>query len=185
MSSTGANPELEARKRTRGGRERLLHAAIDLFAAHGVGGTSLQMIADRLGVTKAALYHHFRTRDDIIEALMVPVVAEAEEALRRVRALPETERASSTRRFYVDFVVRHRRTISTVLFDRGSLRPGTSTTVGALIDSVAALWRAGDDAVSDAAARVSVLGLAAVASEPARAGLSDDQLRAELLAVVA
>ena len=41
---------------------RTLDVALELFAVHGVGGTSLQMIADALGVTKAAVYHQFRPR---------------------------------------------------------------------------------------------------------------------------
>ena len=44
---------------------RILVAALDLFAEHGVSGTSLQMIADALGVTKAAVYHQFKTKDEI------------------------------------------------------------------------------------------------------------------------
>ena len=36
-------------------RGRIIAAAVDLFAEHGVGGTSLQMIADYVGVTKAAV----------------------------------------------------------------------------------------------------------------------------------
>jgi AcrR family transcriptional regulator len=43
---------------------RILIAALNLFADHGVSGTSLQMIADALGVTKAAVYHQFKTKDE-------------------------------------------------------------------------------------------------------------------------
>jgi AcrR family transcriptional regulator len=45
---------------------RVLMAALDLFAEHGVNGTSLQMIADDIGVTKAAVYHQFRTKEAIV-----------------------------------------------------------------------------------------------------------------------
>jgi AcrR family transcriptional regulator len=38
-------------------KSRIASAATALFAEHGVGGTSLQMIADAIGVTKAAVYH--------------------------------------------------------------------------------------------------------------------------------
>ena len=48
---------------------RILVAALDLFADHGVSGTSLQMIADAIGVTKAAVYHQFKTKDEIIIAV--------------------------------------------------------------------------------------------------------------------
>ncbi|WP_156763496.1 TetR/AcrR family transcriptional regulator, partial [Mycobacterium scrofulaceum] len=50
-------------------RTRVLDAALDLFATHGVSGTSLQMIADAVGVTKAAVYHQFRTKEQIVIAV--------------------------------------------------------------------------------------------------------------------
>src|ERR1041385_8027277 len=49
-------------------RHRTVAVALELFARYGVGGTSLQMIADELGVTKAAGYHQFRTKDDVVVA---------------------------------------------------------------------------------------------------------------------
>ncbi|MFJ3776244.1 TetR/AcrR family transcriptional regulator [Streptomyces sp. NPDC090075] len=47
---------------------RIVTAAAGLFAEHGVGGTSLQMIADAIGVTKAAVYHQFKTKEEIVVA---------------------------------------------------------------------------------------------------------------------
>lgn len=60
--------------RRTGARERLHAAALDLFAEHGVSATSLQMIADRLGVTKAAIYHVYRTKDEIVLGLLQPLL---------------------------------------------------------------------------------------------------------------
>lgn len=57
-------------------RQRLVSAALDLFAEHGVGGTSLQMIATRIGVTKAGVYRHFRAKEDIVLAALEPVFAQ-------------------------------------------------------------------------------------------------------------
>lgn len=57
------------------GRAKLLQAAGDLFAEQGVSGTSLQSIADRLGVTKAAVYHQFASKDEIVLAVAEPVIA--------------------------------------------------------------------------------------------------------------
>lgn len=54
------------------GRERVLDASLELFAERGVAGTSLQMIAERLGLTKAAVYHHFRTKDAIVLEVLRP-----------------------------------------------------------------------------------------------------------------
>jgi len=61
-------------------KSRIVSAATALFGEHGVGGTSLQMIADAIGVTKAAVYHQFKTKDEIVIA-----VAQAE--LARVAAV--------------------------------------------------------------------------------------------------
>jgi AcrR family transcriptional regulator len=60
---------------------RILVAALDLFADHGVSGTSLQMIAHALGVTKAAVYHQFKTKDEIIVAVTEMQLARLEDAL--------------------------------------------------------------------------------------------------------
>ena len=50
-------------------RERILDAALDLFLDQGYDGTSLRQIAEQLGVTKAALYYHFESKEDILKAL--------------------------------------------------------------------------------------------------------------------
>ena len=52
-----------------GAQTRVLDAAFNLIAQHGVSGTSLQMIADEIGVTKAAVYRQFKSKDDIVIAL--------------------------------------------------------------------------------------------------------------------
>ncbi|MCV7316279.1 TetR family transcriptional regulator [Mycolicibacillus parakoreensis] len=57
-------------------RQRLLDVAIELFKQYSVAGTSLQMISDELGLTKSAIYHHFRTRDELLSAVMEPIIAE-------------------------------------------------------------------------------------------------------------
>ncbi len=50
-------------------RDRILDVALDLFTRQGFDGTSLRQIAEQLGVTKAALYYHFESKDDILLAL--------------------------------------------------------------------------------------------------------------------
>ncbi|MEU4653325.1 TetR/AcrR family transcriptional regulator [Streptomyces sp. NPDC023723] len=61
-------------------RERVVEAAIDLFARQGYGGTSLRHIAEALGITKAAVYHHFHTKDDIAR-VVVGRALEAQEGM--------------------------------------------------------------------------------------------------------
>jgi AcrR family transcriptional regulator len=62
-------------------QSRIIDAAVDLFAEHGIGGTSLQMIADALGVTKAAVYHQYNTKNEIIVAVAEIVLARLEAAV--------------------------------------------------------------------------------------------------------
>jgi AcrR family transcriptional regulator len=50
-------------------RERILNVALDLFIEKGFDKTSLREIAEQLGVTKAALYYHFASKEDILMAL--------------------------------------------------------------------------------------------------------------------
>jgi AcrR family transcriptional regulator len=74
-------------------RTRVVGAATALFAEHGVGGTSLQMIADAIGVSKAAVYHQFKTKDEIVIAVAEAELARLEAVLDAVQAEPDPERA--------------------------------------------------------------------------------------------
>ena len=97
---------------------RIVDAALDLFADYGVGGTSLQMIADDIGVTKAAVYHQYKTKDEI-------VLAAAEAELGRLVAVIDAAEAEPSRKRardalvagIVDLAVERRRTVSTILRD--------------------------------------------------------------------
>jgi AcrR family transcriptional regulator len=46
--------------------EKLMHASVELFAEHGYAQTSVQQIVDAAGVTKGALYHYFKSKDDLL-----------------------------------------------------------------------------------------------------------------------
>jgi AcrR family transcriptional regulator len=88
---------------------RVLAAALALFAEQGFEGTSLQQIADRLGVTKAAVYYHFRSKDDLLTALVEPSFVELGRRLDEVRALGrDSVRQRRALEVYVDYLLRHR-----------------------------------------------------------------------------
>ena len=72
---------------------RIIEAALDLFNEHGIGGTSLQMIADALGVTKAAVYHQYNTKDEIVLAVAAVVLARLEAAVTAADAERSRARA--------------------------------------------------------------------------------------------
>ena len=62
-------------------RQRILDVALDLFTEQGYDGTSLREIAEQLGVTKAALYYHFESKEDILMALHMRIHDFGREAL--------------------------------------------------------------------------------------------------------
>jgi AcrR family transcriptional regulator len=97
---------------------RLLGTALDLFAEHGVGATSYQMIADRLGVTKAAIYHKFKTKEELVIAVAEMELAKLEDAIQQA----EEENGSTHAREVllarvVDHAVEHRRAAHILQFD--------------------------------------------------------------------
>jgi AcrR family transcriptional regulator len=65
-------------------RERILDVALELFNEQGYEKTSLRQIAERLGVTKAALYYHFERKDDILLELHLRLHALGRELLDRL-----------------------------------------------------------------------------------------------------
>jgi AcrR family transcriptional regulator len=99
-------------------QRRIMAAALELFAEHGVGGTSLQMIADAVGVTKAAVYHRFQAKDEIVIAVTEAELGRLEEAL--LAAEVETNRPQARKLLLdrvIDLTVARRRLVATMTFD--------------------------------------------------------------------
>ncbi|MFB6888676.1 TetR/AcrR family transcriptional regulator [Kitasatospora sp. NPDC056327] len=62
-------------------RARIVAIALELFSEQGYERTSLREIADRLGVTKAALYYHFKTKEDIVLGIVETTAAPIDEVI--------------------------------------------------------------------------------------------------------
>jgi AcrR family transcriptional regulator len=77
------------RRRT-GTRERIQALALELFIDQGYEGTSLREIAQRVGVTKAALYYHFPTKASILAAVVADISAEVDELIAWGQTQPRT-----------------------------------------------------------------------------------------------
>jgi AcrR family transcriptional regulator len=91
-------------------RGRVLDAAVALFAEHGVHGTSLQMIADRVGVSKAAVYYQFHSKEDIALEVLRPSIEDIARFIRIADALPDAQqRRAVAVSGLVEMVVRHRK----------------------------------------------------------------------------
>ena len=90
-------------------REQILDTAQRLFTELGYDATSLQMIADELGLTKAAVYYHFRAKSEILHAAMQPGIQRLEVLLDEAAAIRgRRARIEHLAGGFTDFLVEHR-----------------------------------------------------------------------------
>jgi AcrR family transcriptional regulator len=165
-------------------QKRVINAALDLFAEHGVGGTSLQMIADHIGVTKAAVYHQFKTKDEIVLAAAETELAKVELAIEAAEAEPDRARAREVLvDRIVDLAVERRRMESTLLGDPVIVR--FFANYEPFRHVMGRLYRLlmNDDSSSDARLSAAMLtaAIGGAVMHPIVADLDDDALRAQLL----
>ncbi|MFD6949385.1 TetR family transcriptional regulator [Nocardiopsis sp. TSRI0078] len=116
--------------------------ALELFARQGFDKTSLREIAERLDITKAALYYHFPSKNDLLRSLVEPLGEDMEALFARYGEAGD--RGTSDPRAllgaYFDVCVRHSVLLVAVLHDLGSLAET------GLVDSVIS-WRRDLDAL--------------------------------------
>lgn len=101
-------------------RQRILDVALELFSSHGFAATSTRELSERLGFTKAALYYHFHTKDDLLQALVDPVMAELTGVLDRHGADGRPADAAARRAVLADYLAvisAHRRLIGVLVQD--------------------------------------------------------------------
>ncbi len=67
-------------------REAILNAAQRLFVNRGYRGISMREIADEVGMTKAALYYHFRDKEQLFMAILSGVLADLATLIEECRA---------------------------------------------------------------------------------------------------
>jgi AcrR family transcriptional regulator len=92
---------MEGTDETGGTRERIVAVALDLFSHQGYAGTSIRDIADRMGMTKAAVYYHFPSKENLLANVLTP-------ALTRVGAVlagaGDTRTPEDRRRLVTDLI---------------------------------------------------------------------------------
>lgn len=168
-------------------RSRLLDTALRLFSDHGMEGTSMQMLADELGVTKAALYYHFKSKDEIAEAVVAPALQEMEQILDRARTKrgrgAQVEHALCG---FVDLIVRQRTLISLFNSDPGIRRLVNRTLQAPRDENLNTKMRtvfagAGPSLADAITVHVMVAGLAMAGGAPEFAAIDGDTLRQHLL----
>jgi AcrR family transcriptional regulator len=97
-------------------RRRILDVALELFVEQGYDRTSLREIAERLGFSKAALYYHYKAKDDILASLADSLMADLEDVVDRVSEEPPgPERARHVLTEMVDLMLRHRQAAQLII----------------------------------------------------------------------
>lgn len=154
-----------------------------LFAQKGVHATSLQVIARELGVTKAAIYYHFKTKHEIVAAVLQPAMDDLQQLVRSA----ETETCLSRRvealvRGLAREAVKHRDIYSVVLTDVAA----REAVAGAqsLMDELSSLLL-GEDPPASRRVRVAMFlaGLVGPATDPHLRVLPDEAIHAGILEV--
>jgi len=162
-------------------------AALELFAEHGVGGTSLQMIADAVGVTKAAVYHRFQAKDEIVIAVTEAELGRLEEAL--LAAEVETNRPQARKLLLdsvIDLTVARRRLVATMTFDPVIVRLlGEHEPFRQFVTRLyAVLLDEHDDVEARVSAAVLSGAIGGAVANPLIADIDDDTLRPVLLGLI-
>jgi AcrR family transcriptional regulator len=168
-------------------RERVLEAAFDLFAQYGVRGTSIQMIAARLGVTKASVYYQFQSKDDIVLAVAQPIFDDLAHIQRIAEMLPTPEaRRDVALSGVIDLVIRHRQMANVIYGDPAmneliNTHPDLRHTVDSFTELLLGAQRSCSDLVAMTLLTAGIYGCAA---DPRLRGITDDDLRGILQDVV-
>jgi TetR/AcrR family transcriptional regulator, regulator of cefoperazone and chloramphenicol sensitivity len=79
-------------------RERILEVALELFHDQGYAGTSIRDIAQRMAITKAAVYYHFPSKESLLAELLTPAMTRVSRVLAEAGEIttPEQRRALVT-----------------------------------------------------------------------------------------
>jgi TetR/AcrR family transcriptional regulator, regulator of cefoperazone and chloramphenicol sensitivity len=171
-----------------GTRRRILAVALELFAVKGYAGTSIRDITDRMGLTKAALYYHFASKEQILEAVTAPLKDEFTALAKLANRQPHPPPAEILTAL-VDALSRRVALIRIVMGDPSSQRH-KSDGPRELLDLLAAAIA--DDTSPDAILRsrcaigaaqfgVFVTASEAIAADPPFAGPPDDERSERIL----
>jgi AcrR family transcriptional regulator len=101
-------------------KARIQQAARELFAEKGVQKTSLQEIADKLGITKPALYYHFASREDLLRSIVQPLIDAGQRFVAEQEKAADIDPGELLAGFF-DFNYAHRRDVLLLLSEMSTL----------------------------------------------------------------
>ena len=106
-------------------REVILNAAAELFAARGVGATSVREIAEAVGVLSGSLYHHFKSKNNMVEEILGDYFEDLRKtyvALLSEPSAPAADRLKDLIRGSLETISRHPHAAEIYLSDRKFLQ---------------------------------------------------------------
>ncbi|MGI9344464.1 MAG: TetR/AcrR family transcriptional regulator [Gammaproteobacteria bacterium] len=74
-AATTREPSPRIRRRQKRTRQAILQAAIDKFAVHGIAGVSIEEIIDAADVSRGTFYKHFKSKEDVLTQILVPMMS--------------------------------------------------------------------------------------------------------------
>lgn len=112
----------EPARRGRPGYDRrgLLDAAVAVFNESGYDATSVAALATRLGLSKAALYHHFSSKEEILETALGDALDGLEGVLTATDAVRPGDRLAAVLQGAVGVLVEHLPSVTLLLRVRGN-----------------------------------------------------------------
>lgn len=107
--ATRSAASLERRQRERTEMRRtILDAAREMFVKNGYEATTMRAIADRIGYTPTAIYHHFRNKEALLTELTTQDFRALAQAFQKLGAVSDpVERLRRIGRAYIEFGLTH------------------------------------------------------------------------------
>lgn len=115
-------------------REELLRIAADLFASKGFRNTTVRDIADAAGILSGSLYHHFDSKESMVDELMRTFQAELFAAYDEILASSDDARTKLERAVRLSFDTIERRGAEVAIFQNEAATLGTSDRFGYLAE---------------------------------------------------
>ncbi|WP_283135920.1 TetR/AcrR family transcriptional regulator [Rhizohabitans arisaemae] len=172
------------RNETSDTRRRIIEAARELFTTQTYRAASMRDVAERVGISKPSLYHHFRSKGEILASLVRSPIEQLDATIQAAAARRTTaEVQRHVLSGCIDVMLAHRATMSLLLRDASVYGDETVDLVSrmASITNRAIELLAGPD--PDWRGRVRAAQAFAAAADPISQlpDIPDDELRTELL----
>ncbi|MFG1682884.1 TetR/AcrR family transcriptional regulator [Nonomuraea sp. NPDC049269] len=165
-------------------RSRIIETARELFTTQTYRAASMRDIAERVGITKPSLYHHFRSKSEILASLVSPPIDQLEATIADAASRSsQSEIRQHVLGGCLDVILAHRETMTLLLRDASVYGDETTEVMSRMVTVVnrAIELLAGPD--PDWRRRVRAAQAFAAATDPVShlADVPVDDLRAELL----